>query len=244
MNKFITKKFYNPFIYFFLLTFLSLLFGSLSAAQFSQLNYLVLTLFYVYIFINQLIENILLRIPQQDFLLSKKILFILEFFNLSIILFFSWSYSFTAGVVLLFYTLIIQLQFLFSYYDLEIIASIISSLLKVILLNSFAFYIQTKFITYPSALYSLGIFLPYLSYELIRLSNIKTSKVINIINMLAYPIATFIMWSRISYFSLFLFLSLPFILITSQENIQKKVASSLIMFSILYTSSIIFSFVL
>lgn len=243
MNKLITNRFYHPVLYFFLLALLSIVFGSIASLNYESFHLFPLLIFYLYILINQFIESLLVKITKQSFEFSRKILFFLELVNFIIIIFFSNTYSLNAGFILLLYTFIIQLQFLFSYYELEKLAIIISTFFKIILLNGFAFYIHLNFITYQPVLYSLVIFFPYLNYELRRSSKIRSTKMSNILMLLSYLTAIIILWSKLSYLSLFLFLSLPFTLINSREKEAKNAASSLIIFSIFYLVLLLLSFI-
>lgn len=243
MNKLITNRFYHPVLYFFLLALLSIVFGSIASLNFEQFHFFPLLIMYLYLLINQFIESLLLKIPKQGFILSKKTLFFLELTNFIIIIFFSKSYSFNAGLILLLYSFIIQLQFLFSYYKLEKLAAIISTFFKIVLLNGFAFYIHLNFITYQVILYSLVIFFSYLNYELRRASKIRSTKMSNLLMLLSYLMAIIILWNKITYISLFLLLSLPFTLVNSRENEAKNAASSLLLFSIFYAVLLLLSFI-
>lgn len=243
MNKLISSKLYHPVLYFFLLALLSLLFGSVLALQYGEFNLLAITFFYLYILVNQLIENILLRISNKDFQLSKKFIFILEIINLTIILFFIRYYSLNSGFILILYTLTIQLQFLFSYYNLERTASLISSFLKVILLNGFAFYIHTHFINYNYFLYYFGIYFPYLIYELARINNKNKDKLVTALTILSYTVAFIVLWKKISYLSLFLLLTIPIHWLGKEEINRKNSAVFLINFSIFYLILLVISFI-
>src|SRR5699024_4950400 len=103
-------------------------------------------LLYIFVQVNHMLENILLRIPKNDFEVSKPFLFGLEVLNVLLLGYFAFSYSWLAFLVLSGYTLIIQLQFLFSYYDLDHVAIITTTLLKLVLLNGFSFYLLVCFI--------------------------------------------------------------------------------------------------
>lgn len=235
MNKLLTDKIYHPVLYFFLIGFLSLLVGSVLALEFSAFNALAFVLFYLFILVNQFIESILLRVPKQDYELSKKILLFSEAINLSLILYFIKDYSLTAGIILFLYSLIIQCQFLFSYYNLEKTAAFIASFFKVFLVTGFSFYIHLYFIDSYLILYSLGLFFPYFIYELAKIKDLKLKKKILILSFLSYLIALLILWNRISYFSLLLFLTIPFSLLGSKKINRKNSASFLIIFSLVYS---------
>lgn len=242
MNKLIVDKFYHPVVYFFLLALLSLLLGSVFALQYKSFNIFSIIIFYFYISINQLTENLLLRIPNKDFHISKKLLFVLEMIILSTLLFFNYYHSSMVSLLLFLYTLTIQLQFLFSYYDLDEIAILITSCFKVILLNGLAFYIHTNFIHYNYFLYFSGILLPYIIYEITRLNKTNLTKKISLLTILSYILAIILLSLKISYFALILLLTLPFSLLGIQKYTQKKSATFLIVFSTVYTVLLIFSF--
>lgn len=234
MNNKLINKFYHPILYFFLLPLISLLFGSLFASQYTMLRPLMLIPFYFFILVNQLMENILLRIPKSDFELSKKLLILLESLNLALILFFTWHYSFIAGLTLFLYTLTIQMQFLFSYYDLETTAAFIASFLKVMLLNGFAFYIHTDFMNFSNFLDYGVIFIPYLIYELARIHTEPSRPAVKFLVSLSYLIALSILWPKISFFSLLLLLTLPLLWPSDNVVTRKETAIFLVNFSLFY----------
>lgn len=234
MNNKIINKFYHPVLYFFLLPLVSLVFGSLLASQYGSLRLVMLVFFYFFVLVNQLIENILLRIPKSDFELSKKLLIFLEIINLFILLFFTWNYSLLAGITLFLYTLIIQLQFLFSYYELEKVAALIASFLKVVLLNGFAFYIHADFIHYASFFAYIGILIPYFIYELTRIQNQKLDQPIRLLIALSYPMAILFLWPSFSYASLLFLLSLTLLWPGKNNLARKDTAIFLIGFSFFY----------
>ncbi len=230
----LVNKFYNPVLYFFLLPVVSFAFGSFFASQYLPLQLFMLVPFYFFILVNQLMENILLRIPQNDFELSKKLFVFLETVNLLLVLFFTWRYSLIAGLTLFLYTLIIQLQFLFSYYNLERTAAFIASFLKVMLLNGFSFYIHTHFISLDSFINYAAIFIPYFIYELTRIYKQTFDSSIILLVGLSYPIAIFLLSQTISYLSLLLLLTLPFFWPKSKDFSRKDAAIFLIGFSFFY----------
>lgn len=244
MNKLLTNKIYHPILYFFLIGFLSLLVGSVLALEFNNFNALALFLFYLFILVNQFIESILLRVPKQDYELSKKILFFSEAMNILLIIFFSKEYSLTAGIILLLYSLMVQFQFLFSYYQLEKTAAFIASFFKVFLVSGFSFYIHLHFIDYYVLFYSLGLFFPYFIYELAKIKKLKLNKSIPIFSFLSYFIAILTLWNQISYFSLLLLLTIPFSLLGSKKINRKNSASFLIVFTLVYSLLLSFSFIL
>lgn len=244
MNNKIINKLYHPVLYFFLLPLVSLAFGSLLASQYSQLRLTMLLFLYFYILVNQLIENILLRIPKSDFELSKKLLIFLEAINFFILLFFTWNYSILAGLTLFLYTLIIQLQFLFSYYELDKVAAIMASFLKVVLLNGFAFYIHAGFISLGGFVTYTGILIPYFIYELTRIQNQRLDQPIRLLIALSYLMAILFLWPSFSYASLLFLLSLAVLWPGQDALTRKDTAIFLVHFSFFYAlfllTSIIF----
>lgn len=244
MNNKITNKIYQPILYFFLLPVLSLIFGTFFASKYGNLRFAMLLFFYLFILTNQLIENILLRVPNNDFELSKKLLIVLEIVNFSILLLFTWQYSIIAGLILFLYTLIIQVQFLFSYYDLEKTAAFIASFLKVILLNSFAFYLHTEFLSLDRFSNYAVILIPYFIYELTRLHNQKPDQSFKTLGTLSFIIALLLLWQSFSYFSLLFLVSLP-VLSPLRENLTRKNASFFLFgFAFFYGLLLILSLIL
>src|SRR5690625_7152137 len=162
----VLKMLYRPAL--FLLPFFYLALGSIFALYFNAFNVFSFIVFYVFVLTNQMLENTLLRIPSNNFEISKSFILGLEVLNAGLILYFGFQYSWLAALVLLFYTLIIQIQFVFIYYDLEYIVVFVATFLKLILLNGFSFYTQTNFI-HPRfiPIYS-GLFIPFYLFEISR----------------------------------------------------------------------------
>lgn len=234
---------YRPILFFFLLPLISIIPGTIFSLQYGAMNLVSLMALYIYIIVNQLIENILLRIPTNNFERSKRFLMSLEVVNILLILFFALRYSWISAAILLLYTIIIQLQFLFSYYELEYIAAILASFLKVLLLNSFSFYIQTNFVHFRFTLYYLALFFPYLIYELTR-SEQKLNKMVFIaLSSLSYILPALLLWSDIRLPALSLLISSPFILANVKETERKYMPTFLIIFSGLYMALILIIFI-
>src|SRR5699024_6850777 len=121
--------------------------------------------FYLFILMNQMLENILLRITDEQRNFSTSFFLILEALNIGSILYFGWQHSWLASLVLIGFTLIIQCQFLLTHYDLEGISVNLSNFFKIFLLNGFAFYIGTNFIHPRYFSYFSGLFFPLFLYE-------------------------------------------------------------------------------
>lgn len=243
MIKTINNILYQPILFFFLLPLISLVPGTIIALQYDQINYLSFAVLYIYVLVNQLIENILLRIPANNFERSKRFLISLELVNLFLILFFGLRHSWISASILFLYTLIIQLQFLFSYYELEKIAAIIASFLKVILLNSLSFYSHMNFVHFRFSAYYFILFFPYLIYELARLEKKGNKKLLFALSTFSYLFSVILFWSNIGLLSLLLFISYPFVLAFIKENNQKYMPTFLIIFSVIYIMFITLIFI-
>lgn len=234
MNKKINKYFYQPVLYFFLLPVISLIFGSFFAVQYSNIRLSIILVFYLYLLTNQFIERILIRIPKNDFEFSKKLLIALEIINFALILFFIWPYSLMAALTLFLYTIIIHSHFLFSYYDLDNTAALVTSLLKVIFFNGFAFYLQTQFIPLRAVLDYLPILIPYFLYERLRIQKNIPQSSFKIYLALTYLLALIALWPQISYYSLLFLLSSVFFWPDKKELEAKDSLIFLVLFSFLY----------
>lgn len=244
MIKKINNKLYQPTLFFFLFPLISLVPGTIFALQYGQINALSLAGLYIYIITNQLIENILLRLPVNDFERSKFFLITLESINILFIIIFGIRYSFMSGAILLLYTIIIQLQFLFSYYDLEKTSAIITSFLKIILLNSLSFYIHINFIHFRFSAYYFALFFPYLIYELTRSEKTINRIVFVTLSNFSYLFTVLLLWPDIGFLSLAIFIGYPFILAFTKKADQQYMPTFLILFSIIYITliSLIFIF--
>lgn len=242
MNEIMMKRLYQPVLYFFLLPVFYIALGSMFALRYQSFNYVSFIFLYVFILINQMLENVLLRIPTTDFKLSKSFIIILELLLALILFFFAWRHSWLAAVVLFAYALIIQSQFLFSYYELDLVAILLANFVKIMLLNGFSFYIHTDFIHYRFIPYYLGIFIPFLLYERSRLDTKPDSKIITALSIATYLIGIFLLWEHLQFYSLLLLLSLPFIRLLTNIFNKKTTAMYAITFSSLFILLIAWSF--
>lgn len=243
MIKKLTNTLYHPIIYFFLVPFISILPGSIVASQYKQINSISFIALYIYIVINQLIENILRRIPTNNFQLSKNLLISLEIINGLFILLIGVRYSWMSAAILLHYTIIIQAQFLFTYYDLENTAAFIASFLKVVLLNGIAFYIHTNFFHFRFLPYYFGLFFPYFIYEFTRFEEKTDHKKLLLFIILSYLSAFYLLWEANRLMNILLFLALPFVMIFKSEFKRKYIATFLLSFSFIYIVLLGFIFI-
>ncbi len=242
VRNFLLNTFYHPGLFFFLLPLFYMAFGMIFSLQYNALNYLSLGIFYIFILINQMLENMFLRIPTNNFQLSKGFVGILEILNLGALLFFGWQHSWLASLVLLGFTLVIQLQFLFSYYQLENVAVLIANFFKLILLNGFAFYLGTNFIFTRFIPYYLGLFLPFFLYEAARTQTKIPNKVLIPLMLLSYVVPGILLWPHLTWISLLLLLSLPFSWLLVTTYSRKTAATYTVVFSLLYLSLTAYAF--
>ena len=234
LGEWILDKLYRPILFFFLLPIFYIGIGSTVAVQYNSLNFVSLIFLYLFVLIYQMLDNMLLRIPKSNFEISKGFLAVLELANILVLLFFGLRHSWLAALVLLFYTLIIQTQFIFSYYQLEEMAILIANLLKVVLLNGFAFYIQTQFIHPRFIPLFLGLYLPFYLFETSRGKTIMGCVWISSLLALIFAAGLGILWTRIGMNSLFLLLSLPFAMLFKVEFSRKTSAIFTCVYSLIF----------
>jgi len=243
VRNFLMNVFYHPVLFFFLLPLFYMSLGSVFSLQYNPLNYLSIIILYLFILSNQMLENMFLRIPQNDFQLSKRFVFLLETLTVLALLFFGWRHSWTASLVLLLFSAIIQLQFLFSYYDLDYVAVLVTTFFKVILLNGFSFYIGTQFIHTRFIPYYFGLFIPFFLYEAARIENSMRKVTLTVLVSLGYIVSIVLLWQHLAWGSLLLLLTLPFAWLVISEYNRKTTASYAIMTAILYIGLIGFELI-
>lgn len=234
-----TKKFYhlfyNPMLFFFLLPLFQMALGSLFSLTYNRIHILSFIFLYAFILINQMLENVLLRIPTADFDINKSFFAVLEALNILTLLYFGFAHSWMAALVLLLFSLIIQSQFLFTYYDLDWLAILITVFLKAIFLNGFSFYTNTGFISAEYVPYTFALLLPFFLYEASRVRLEMVEKVLPILLVFSYIIGIGLLWADFSLTSLFLFVSLPFAWVVYKKEFNRKTTSMFaISFSLIY----------
>lgn len=222
MTESILNKFYRPILFFFLLPIFQMIVGMIFSLQYNALNILSFIVFYLFILFNQMLENILLRIPNSDFSFSKRFFFTVEFLNILTILYFGLRHSWIAGIVSLLFSLIIQCQFLFSYYNLEYYAVIFTVILKSIFFNSFSFYVGTGFIQFRFIPYFIGLLLPLFLYEVARIRPEMNKKSIAVVCLLSYLIGVALLVQHLGALSLILILSVPFAFWLLKDEFNRK----------------------
>lgn len=204
------RFFRNPLFLFCFIPGFYILFGALYAMQYTEINWLSFSLLYVYIILNQIMENILKKIYKKDQLIKYLPVVILESLLLLTIAYFGISYSYLTIIVLLFYALIIQGQYLFHYYELSWLSVCIISLLKACLLNGISFYLHTGFISIRILLWVTPLFLPALIMEANRWGLNKKESYLKWELLLTYIIGIGLMSMTTGIYAAALFLSIPF----------------------------------
>ncbi len=210
MYSLLLRMFYHPVIFFFALPLFYMALGVVFSIPYASLHGLSLLMFYFFILINQMLENVLLRLPEQEQAFPNTFFLVLELLNLGAIFYFGWQYSWIASLVLIGFTLITQLQFLLDYYDLELFRAAIASTFKVFLLNGFAFYIGTHFMHVQLLPAFSGLFFPFFLHEASRMEKKGNPKVVGLFLGLSYFIGTVFLWQQAGWMSLSLWLTLPF----------------------------------
>ena len=234
MKEWVLEKLYHPVFFFFLVPVFYIGLGNIFALQYDSFKGLAFFLLYLFVLVNQMLENMLLRIPTNDFEISKPFLFGLELLNLLLLGYFTFRYSWLASLVLVCYTLIIQSQFLFSYYHLDHVAIIVTTLLKLVLLNGFSFYTQVRFIHPRFIPVYLSLFLPFYLFEVSRIPlPLKKSWLLRL-GLLAYGSGVIVLWGFIGWSSLFLFLSLPLLVVFSTDFSRNTTSIFACIFSLVY----------
>lgn len=233
MRQSFLNKFYQPTLFFFLLPFFQILLGIIYSLHYQTLHILSFVVLYLFVLFNQMLENILLRIPNSDFTFSKRFFVILQGLNILSIMYFGFQHSWLTSLFLLLFTLNIQGQFLFSFYQLEFYGTLLTVILKTLFLNSFSFFIGAGFIPMRFVFYFLGLLLPIFIYEVSRIrSDIKW---LSLLLSLSYIVGVLLLWPSLKFVSLLLLLSVPFAWSLLHDEFNRKTTSVfLINFSLFY----------
>lgn len=234
MTKINLKLFYRPTLFFLLLPLFQIIIGSIFSLEYNTLNILSFIFLYLFILMNQMLENVLLRIPHSDFEFNKLFFAIIQGFNLLTILYFGVFHSWTAALVLLLFSLIIQSQFLFTYYQLDYLAIIITVLLRVIFINSFSFYLNAGFIQIDFLPYTFALLIPFFLYESARTRLVMIERVLPFLLLLSYIIGVGMLWSLLSAPSLLLLICLPMVWSLKHDFSRKTTSLFAISFSLIY----------
>lgn len=234
MKQWVLEKLYHPVLFFFLVPVFYLGLGAIFSLPYDTFKGLAFLLLYLFVLVNQMLENMLLRIPNSDFEISKPFLLGLELVNVLLLGYFAFRYSWLAFLVLGCYTLIIQLQFLFSYYDLDHVAIIVTTLLKLVLLNGFSFYAQVRFIHPRFIPIYLSLFIPFYLFEVSRIDRpFKKSWLFGLV-LSAYGFGVIVLWQFIGWQSLLLLVTFPLAGMFPNTFRRKMTSIFACMFSLVY----------
>lgn len=235
MRQSILNKFYHPTLFFFLLPFFQILLGTIYSLRYQTLSIVSFIFLYLFVLFNQMLENILLRIPDSEFTFSKRFFGAVQFLNLLTILYFGLQHSWLTSLFLLLFSLNIQGQFLFSFYDLELYGTIFSVILKTIFLNSFSFFIGTSYIQVRFIVYFVGLFVPLFLYETSRIRPDMKTTILRVLIVASYVVGLALLWPTLTFVSLVLLLTVPFARGLLKDEFNRKTSSVfMINFSLFY----------
>lgn len=234
MSHKLLRFFYHPVLFFFSLPLFYMALGVLFSIPFDSIRILSIIFLYLFILINQMLENIALRLFNKENIFSKPFFITLEILNILTILYFGWRHSWTAALVLIGYSLIIQLQFLLDYYEMEYLSVTMTSIFKVFLLNGFAFYIGTNFMHLAVIPIFIGLFFPFLILEASRMVRRGNMKSVQVFIGFSYLVGIVLLWNRVGQLSLALLLSLPFAWLVSRNYNRQTASTFSIFFVFLY----------
>lgn len=235
MRQSLLNKFYHPTLFFFLLPFFQILLGMIYSLQYQTLNIVSFFFLYLFVLFNQMLENILLRIPNSEFTFSRSFFGAVQVLNLLTILYFGFQHSWLTSLFLLLFSLNLQGQFLFSFYNLEFYGTILSVILKTMFLNSFSFFIGAGFIQERFVVYFLGLLVPLFLYEVSRVRPEMKTNILRVLIALSYVVGLVLLWMPLKFMSLLLLLSVPFAWGLLKDEFNRKTSSVfMINFSLFY----------
>lgn len=198
----------------FLFTFIPgfyILFGTVYAIPYEQMNWLSIFLLYLFVMGNLLIENYLKSEPIDKIKnkKNKRPVFIIELIVWIILIYFGWSTSLVLGIVLFCLLLFIQGQMLFKYYQLTFFSLLIVTFIKATLLNLTALYIHTGFLSWRSLLFTFPLIAPILLHEWHRMYGIIEKKILYCLIVLSYLSSLIYFTFHMVFVSAVLLFSLP-----------------------------------
>lgn len=234
MYQILLRFFYHPVLFFFSLPLFYMGLGVLFSVPFESIRILSIFFLYLFILVNQMLENLVLRLSAKEKSFSKTFFAVLEGFNILTILYFGWRHSWISALVLIGYSLINQLQFLLDYYEMERFRITIASLFKVFLLNGFAFYIGASFMDLPKLTIFSGLLLPFFLLEASRIEKQVNKNSVLIFLSLSYLLGIFLLWNRVGQMSFLLLLSLPFSWLVFKKYNRQTASIFSIFFAFIY----------
>lgn len=201
----ITKKRINKSTVFLLFPLIYILPGVIYSTTYTNINWLALLVLFSFILINEGLEYKLDK--QQNRHLNLSLIF-LELGNLALIIYFYINQPIFLGNIFVLYSILIQIQYLFKFYQLHYLAIVLLAIFKVFLLNGVSFYLNTNFITLSIFIVMLPYFIPKLLSELMRWKKTNPFVFISLL-LLSYIVGIITLWRYIDFWSLLLLLTLP-----------------------------------
>lgn len=206
----IIKQLSNPWFLFCFIPGFYVLFGTLYARQYTEINWLSFGILYLFLLLNQILERLLQNIDRKKERTSLLSLGIIESCVLIMIIYFGLSYSIFTAALMLCYSIMIQTQYMFRYYELSWLAIILVTLFKGLLANSLSFYIHAGFIPMQILIWVSPLFLPLFFLEWTRWHLPLTKKHISYQLIGIYLMGVFLMWWVANMYAIILLISLPF----------------------------------
>jgi hypothetical protein len=221
MNQALSTKmkavFFHPFFLIFITPIAYLLTGTIYAAQISSFSLLPFIGLYLFMLINQFLEKIIriwLQKPTKALTLA---LLSTEALNLIIISSFALSIHLLVGLLLLFYSTLIQSQVYLIKLELKWVMYMMKAIFKGGILTYISFFVQLSFIPNTIFLWSIPFILLALVIEIIeypirsqQVEQLKQNRSLFLGLLVALYLSSFsILWLSFGYFALLLLLSLP-----------------------------------
>lgn len=197
----------KPLFLYFLLPSFYILFGTIYALPYAPLNIISFFILYLLILLNQIIES-----SFENCFIHKKSnpfnkLWILELLIGFCLVYFIFTHSLVAALLLACYVIMVQSKYLFVHYDLEVLSIILVTVFKSLLLNIFGFYIHTGFLSISLSIYFIPLVIPFFLYEYYNWNKSLSKKKKTFSAVLVYLIAFLFLWPNFSWLSLFLLIS-------------------------------------
>ncbi|SEL31717.1 hypothetical protein SAMN04488700_0068 [Carnobacterium iners] len=209
--------FFHPLFLIFISPLAYILIGTIYAAQLSTVNSLLVIGLYLFILMNQFLEKIIATEFQKENKKIKASLLIIEAINLLIISSLTLSSHLLIGLLLVFYSILIQGQIYFKENDLKWLLISMKAIFKGGILTYISFFIQLFFIpntiflwSVPSILLALIIELTDHTIKAKQPESLKKNRLLALsLLIFLYISSIFILSLSFSYFSLLLLISLP-----------------------------------
>lgn len=214
----------NPLFLFCFIPGFYLLFGTLYAIQYIEINWVSFALLYAFVLFNQLIEGAFKKKETRVERMRKSSVLFVEGLIVLSLFYFGIVHSIFLALALLCYSLMIQGQYLFAYYQLPWISIALTSLFKGIFMNSISFSIHSHFIPMSVLIWTIPLLLPILLMEIKRWNIPLSKKQLITILLGSYLIALPILFYTAGLVALILLLSVPFALLSIQTK-QKETVS-------------------